>query len=1010
MIGRRLSHYDIIDEISRGGMGVVYRALDVNLSREVALKVLPEDLLHDPGRRERLLQEARAASALEHPNIAVIHEVGEADGGITFIAMELIRGEKLSDTLRRAPLPPLRAMTLATEIAEGLARAHDKGIIHRDLKPSNVMITDDGHAKVIDFGLAKLVESVGHDAATASIHGPRTEQGVVLGTAAYMSPEQARGALVDRRSDIFALGVTLYEMVTGRPAFQGQSTLDTMQAILTQPVPTLPALGGSSAEATADLQRIIAKCTAKDAEDRFQSLKDLVIDLRAARRRLESSPGSAATLVGAPIDAPGPTSVRPWLRSGLMTALVLAALAAGAAWWWAQRATPPQAHPSGKPAVAVLYFDNNTGDASLDWMRVGLTDMMVTDLSQSVNIEVLGTDRLVQILQQLKRADDRVISAEVVQEIARRAGVDQVVVGSYVRAGATMRISARLQDARTGRIVSAERVEGAGASSLFTLVDELTRRFKSTISALSATGPAPIVRRPGAPEADTLDRGLTEVTTSSVEAYRLYADGLNLHERGLSQRAVPLLEQAIAIDPTFAMAYAKLAVVTGNLQLLDQRDANAKRALALSTRLTTRERFYIEGYYYGTRPETTARSIEAYQQGLRLHPEQYASRHNLGAQFFDLERYREGIEQYEELLRRGSTSPTTHLGLTAMLILTGNLSRARHVAEDFVRTHPESGIGLEALGIALAADGQLDESRRAFERSEALDPSNFGAVTGRRSVALLQERWADAETINATLATSALPFRRFSSLTFSARLSLVHGQGSAALNYLERAARVDGLPSTQRAFARSRQAQLLLSLGKPALALAQAEMAAADGRNRDSEFEALQLLAIAQAALGRDADAAATVAQLEGRARMLPSEKEMRRVYWARGEMALRRGDAAAAVVELGKAVASLPARGGAFPPPSSHSELLLAAATANIKTGRDGDAVLLLERLQSGQERILRIDSYVRSFFLLAQIYDRRGDSARARANYQRFLGFWRGGELEPGWVAEAEQKTAGR
>src|SRR5687767_806731 len=269
LTGRRLSHYDIVEEISRGGMGVVYRAVDVNLARDVALKVLPEDLLHDPGRRERLLQEARAASALEHPHIAVIHDVGEADG-ITFIAMELIRGEKLSDTLARGPLPPLRALTLATEVAEGLARAHEKGIVHRDLKPANVMVTDDGHAKVIDFGLAKLVEPVIPEAATASVHGPGTDAGIVLGTAAYMAPEQARGDRVDHRTDVFALGVTLYEMVTGRPAFQGRSALDTMQAVLTQPVPPLPALAGASAEATAELQRIIGKCTAKEPDERYQ--------------------------------------------------------------------------------------------------------------------------------------------------------------------------------------------------------------------------------------------------------------------------------------------------------------------------------------------------------------------------------------------------------------------------------------------------------------------------------------------------------------------------------------------------------------------------------------------------------------------------------------------------------------------------------------------------------------------------------------------------------------------
>ena len=200
MIGRTLSHYEIIEEISRGGMGVVYRARDLNLGREVALKVLPEDLVNDRLRGERMLQEARAAALIEHPHIAVIHEVGTADG-VTFIAMELIRGEKLSDVLVRGPLSAKRALDLGVEIAEGLGRAHEKGLIHRDLKPANVMVTDDGHAKVIDFGLAKLVERTMPDASTVGAPGPHSTPGLVIGTAAYMSPEQARGDRVDHRTE-----------------------------------------------------------------------------------------------------------------------------------------------------------------------------------------------------------------------------------------------------------------------------------------------------------------------------------------------------------------------------------------------------------------------------------------------------------------------------------------------------------------------------------------------------------------------------------------------------------------------------------------------------------------------------------------------------------------------------------------------------------------------------------------------------------------------------------------
>ncbi|HSG00325.1 MAG TPA: protein kinase, partial [Vicinamibacterales bacterium] len=678
MIGRKLSHYEVIEEISRGGMGVVYRAIDTTLGREVALKVLPEDLLHDAERRERLLQEARAASALEHPHIAVIHAVGEAEG-VTFIAMELIRGEKLSDTIARGGLPHKRALDLATEVAEGLARAHEKGLVHRDLKPANVMVTDDGHAKIIDFGLAKLVEPVAADGITATVRVPQTDPGMIVGTATYMSPEQARGTKVDHRSDVFSFGVMLYETLTGRVPFQGQSQLDTLHAILNQPMPSLPALTGLPGETTADVQRIIGKCTAKDPDDRYQGMKDIVVDLRAARRKMESAPVSATMPAAAATSAERAPATRS-MGVVAIAAVAAAFLLVGTMWFWRpwERRSQPAGSADGKPAVAVLYFENQTGDPELDWMRTGLTDMMVTDLSQSQDIEVLGTDRVYQILAELNRADDKVISADVVQQVAERAGVDRVLIGSFVKVGETIRINARLQEADTGKIVTAERVEGVGESGIFSLVDELTRRIKSQMAILARAGqPAGLLDRPGAVPEVGLDRGLTDVTTSSIEAYRYYAEGINLHERFLENQAMPLLERAVEIDPTFAMALIKLAVISGNLGLTDQRDAYAKRAFDSRDRLTERERYYIEGYYYSLDPATNEQAIAAYRQGLALHPEHQASRHNLAIRYEVLERYQEAAAEYEELIRRGTSNPNTHGQLAQIYALAGDGARAR---------------------------------------------------------------------------------------------------------------------------------------------------------------------------------------------------------------------------------------------------------------------------------------------------------------------------------------------
>ncbi len=298
MIGRTLGRYRITGEIGHGGMGVVYRAFDANLGRDVALKVLAPGPGGDPDLQSRLVREARAAASLAHPAICVIHEIDEADGA-TFIAMELVRGLPLG-TLVKARLAPTRALELALEVAEGLAEAHAHGIVHRDLKPSNVMVTESGHAKIIDFGLAKFLRPL--DPVTSDTDTPargHTDPGQIIGTAAYMSPEQVRGGVIDPRSDIFSFGALLFEMLAGVPAFRRETGVETLHAVLKEPAPRLPEAGLEGV--SADLGRVLDKCLAKDPRERYASAADLIVDLRAVRRRLEeasSSGGRAASRRG----------------------------------------------------------------------------------------------------------------------------------------------------------------------------------------------------------------------------------------------------------------------------------------------------------------------------------------------------------------------------------------------------------------------------------------------------------------------------------------------------------------------------------------------------------------------------------------------------------------------------------------------------------------------------------------------------------------------------------------
>ena len=410
MIGKTLSHYTILEEITRGELQTVYRARDEKLHREVALKVLPPELVKESERRQRFVQEAAAAAALEHPHIAVIHEIDEADGMI-FIAMELLRGKSLADRLNASQerLPLREGLELASGVAQGLAYAHAHGIVHRDIKPANVVLTSDGHPKLIDFGLAKLLDAkkipfLSETRPDETALKGATGESVIEGTVSYMSPEQARGGKVDARSDIFSFGLLLFHVLGGRQPFEGKSRIDTLYAILRDPTPKIPGLNGEERQI---LQPIIDRCLEKEPDKRYQSMDRVLEDLKLARLRLASG-GSATRLK----------------RLAVAAGIGVAALAPIMAFLL----TPPESPsepmtPSATPSLAVLHFENLSGDPELEWLRMGLTDMLVTDLSQSTELEVLGTDRLYQILDKMGRLHGGPMSSEAIEELAERASV-----------------------------------------------------------------------------------------------------------------------------------------------------------------------------------------------------------------------------------------------------------------------------------------------------------------------------------------------------------------------------------------------------------------------------------------------------------------------------------------------------------------------------------------------------------------------------------------------------------
>jgi serine/threonine protein kinase/TolB-like protein len=1076
--GTRLGNYEIVELLASGGMGQVYLAQDTRLARRIALKVLPAELARAPERLERFEREAKAVASLNHHNIVTIHSVEVAEGPdgerLHFLTMELVEGQTLDKAIPSGGLPIDQFFAIAVPLADAVGAAHQKGITHRDLKPGNVMVTADRRIKVLDFGLAKLADPLGSPgtsdevAATAATvaAAPITEEGKVLGTVAYMSPEQAEGKPVDNRSDIFSLGIMLYEMITGELPFKGDTKISLMSSII-KDTPRL--VTDIKRELPNHLGRIVRHCLEKSPDRRFQSAQDVRNELVGLKEEIDSgetfmrrsSPdvmGAAgavsgpATAAAAPSSASDP-SVRPPAQASaasdpaaiasaggptttgeahvppsgaggvFQNKLVVAGIGAAVVvvlfgWWLlaggsAARSPSPAGRSAGtgeaetvadaRPSVAVLYFDNLSGDASLDWLRSGLTDLLVTDLSQSPEIRVLTTDALFDILAETDSLEARVTSAALVREVAERGGVEHVVVGSFIRAGDTFRISARLQRPASGETLAAETVEGAGEDSVFASIDDLTRRIKNRLQVPVAASPV-------------VDRDLSDVTTASMDAYRHYTDGVNLISQNRSEEAIPVFERALQIDPEFAMAFAKMSVVYGNLRDFDQERYWSEKAIEHADRLTQRERFYIEGRYYSQRAETMPQAIEAYENALALYPDDSASRNNVGNAYMRTEQFDQAVFNYEELLRRGTTFLPAYLNTAGAYAHSGDCDKALDLLRDFARNQPEYHFAYQDLAhIAVVCDrpeealAALDAYRESVEAGSP--PDIFDGLYEAQALILLDEL-DRARTEAARMADSASPIARLVAYPRMVALTEQYrGRQRDAIATLSAAAQAavgDGQPTEQFILWLSTAiAQLAGGDANGALASLDKARATAELLEQDEPVEAFAV--IAQARAGRAVAARTAARQYERLAAQLPLPQTARLRLLVEAELALSQNDLAMARDKLEQAAGLLP-DGKIWPPFAEQAMILFPLAEVRLRDGDPAGAAELFTRItESGSQRLYFPYEYVRSFFYLGKIAQDDGDAAAARRHYQRFLDYWGEGDLDRDRVAEARAFVGG-
>jgi len=999
LVGRTLGPYRILESLGSGGMGHVYVAEDTRLDRRVALKVLPPETASHPEKIARFQREAKAVASLSHPGIVTLYTPLEEEGGLRFLTMELVEGETLSKSIPARGFPMERFLSLAIGLADAVSAAHRQGILHRDLKPDNVMLTPDGRLKVLDFGLAKLREGAEDGDSTTKETQSVTQDGRIVGTVAYMSPEQAQGLPVDHRSDIFTLGILLYEMATGERPFRGSTNLSVLSSILKDTPRSASELRDDIPK---PLARMIQRALEKRPEDRYQSTTDLRRDLEDLKRDVDSGELVLGTTAGRPrlvaAAAGGSRWALPLAVGG--TLVVLAAIVSLLLHF---RGRAPAAAEDGRRSVAVFYFDNLTGDPALDWLRTGLTDMLVTNLSQSPGLRVLGTSRLYQLLEEAGHRDDRTVSAQVVDTVSRRAQATTALVGSFVRAGSQVRIQATLQDPKSGEVLASERVEGDAEGGLFALVDDLTGRLRGRLETQAMARSEP-------KRAMWKEKRIEEVTTASVAAFKSYAEGSRFHERLQEREAQACFEKAVEADPNFAMALAKLSVVHGNLGNPELARKYSRLAVEKAENLPPGERYYIEGRNYSMDPASSAQAIAAYQKAVDAAPDHTSARNNLAQALIEVRRYPEALVHLEELRRRGMSFPGTYASLAQAYLATGQPARAREALSAYVAEHPDRSAGYENVAFFELSQGRVEEALAALDEAAALHPDSLTKIEIGRFVGhALQDRWPDAEAAAKRLKASSDPQERWQGGAALAMASLYRGDLGEARRLAEEGAK-SGHGAEERVGAALFRARLEADLGRDKEALAVADRVLNEKVKEPklrAEGHAMRALCLTR--LGRKAEASKSLAEVDAFLSTIPAAlAEPRRLHLA-GELALARGDRAGAREALRKAASLAPVQAFDMEMDSGPVEIRYALGRTALESGELDEARKALAAVvEAGPPRVMTPVRFVRSLGLLASLEEKAGNTEDARKLYERYLGYWKDGQIDRAEVARAGQRLA--
>jgi len=686
--------YEVIEELGEGGMGRVYRVLDKKINEEVALKLIRPEIASDKRTIDRFGNELKIARKISHKSVCRMYHLAE-EAGTHYITMEYVSGEDLKGMLKMTrQLSVGSAIGIARQVCEGLAEAHRLGIVHRDLKPGNIMIDREGNARIMDFGIARSLEDKGI-----------TGAGAMIGTPQYMSPEQVEGKKADQRSDIYSLGIILYEMVTGQVPFEGDTPLSIALKHKTEE-PKDPR--EFNTQISEDLSRLVLKCLEKDKDKRYQSAGELwsvLTDIEQGIPTTERAIPERKPLTSREI------TVTFGLKKLFIPALVVVAIAIiGVIVWQFLPQKEAVVAPKIENSIAVISFENQTGNKSYDYMQKAIPNLLITTLEQSGNLYVATWERMHDLLKQIGKDDVEIISPDLGFRLCRMEGIEAIVLGSFIKAGDTFAMNVKVLDVETKKLIKSAKASGKGEDSILEIqIDELSREISQGIG---------ISRE----KIEATQLKVAEVTTTSMEAYSYFIKAREAVEKFYIDEAIQFLEKAIDLDYTFAMAYYYLARVYRYLGDMRANEEAMEKAKTYSQKTSDKERLYIEASYADVIEKNPQKQLRVLKDIAKKYPREKRCHFELGTYYRGINMFNQAIEEYHKALKLDPNYGDAMNSLAYTYSDIGDFEKAIEYFKKYVSVSPGDANPIDSMGEVYLRMGKLDEAIAKYKEALEVKP------------------------------------------------------------------------------------------------------------------------------------------------------------------------------------------------------------------------------------------------------------------------------------------------